>query len=97
MDNKAIEHNEIKSIFSKRTVVIESEFVGTIFSQNLIEYRKKAGLTQREVAEIIGVNNHNVICNWEKAVSVPNIKNLILLCETYKTTPNHLLGFNSVK
>ena len=57
-----------------------------IIKNNLKEYRLKAGLTQKEVAKLVGVNNEERICHWEKGNNIPNGTNLIKLCEIYKVT-----------
>jgi transcriptional regulator with XRE-family HTH domain len=59
---------------------------------NLKEYRIKAGLTQRQVAQLIGVNNEERVCHWESGRNVPNVFNLMKLCEIYKTTPLELFS-----
>lgn len=55
-----------------------------IVPNNLREYRLKAGLTQKQVALKIGVNNQERICHWEKGRNMPSATNLIKLCKLYK-------------
>ncbi len=50
--------------------------------QQLLELRRKAGLTQREMASIVGVTEKS-IRNWEGGVSSPTEANLKKLIETY--------------
>jgi transcriptional regulator with XRE-family HTH domain len=61
-----------------------------IIPNNLKEYRLKAGLTQKQVAELVGVNNQERICHWEAGRNVPSALNLMKLCDIYKTNPSKL-------
>ncbi|GJD22646.1 hypothetical protein RIVM261_076020 [Rivularia sp. IAM M-261] len=51
--------------------------------------RERAGLTQSELAELIGVSE-NTIANWEKGGASKWIQNLKKLCTTLKCTLNDL-------
>jgi len=57
---------------------------------NLKEYRLKAGLTQQQVAKLLGVNSEERICHWEKGRNVPSLINLLKLCTIYRATPLQL-------
>lgn len=61
-----------------------------IVLNNLKEYRLKAGLTQKEVATMLGFATEERICHWEKGNNVPNLINLFKLSHIYRTTPFHL-------
>lgn len=61
-----------------------------IVPNNLKEYRLKAGLTQKQVAKLLGVNSEERICHWENGRNVPNMMNLIKLCKIYKVAPGEL-------
>lgn len=61
-----------------------------IVKNNLKEYRLKAGLTQVQAANKIGVNNQERISHWEKGENVPNLCNLIKLCKVYNAEINVL-------
>ncbi len=54
-------------------------------------YRKENGLTQREIAEKLGIAQSNV-SDWENDVSRPEYENLIKLAEIYGVTVGELLG-----
>jgi transcriptional regulator with XRE-family HTH domain len=58
--------------------------------KKLREARKKAGLTQRQLAEIIGAK-HNSVSNWEKGLNSPNPETIGELCAVLNITPNDLL------
>ncbi len=55
-----------------------------IIPNNLKEYRLKAGLTQKQVAQMLGVNNEERVCHWEAGRNVPGALNLIKLGKLYK-------------
>ena len=55
-----------------------------IVPNNLKEYRLKAGLTQKQVAETLKVFEER-ISHWEKGNNVPTIENLFKLSLLYKT------------
>ncbi len=54
-------------------------------------YREKCGITQRELAEQIGVQ-YAVISNWETGRNRPNVDILLKLCDAFCTTADELLG-----
>lgn len=58
--------------------------------ENLKVYRKKAGLTQQQLADKIGVLR-TVITNWETSVSTPPTKYLLSLSEALGCTVDELL------
>jgi len=61
-----------------------------VMPNNLKEYRLKAGLTQKQVATLLGVNCEKRICHWEKGKNIPNLINPLKLSILYKATPVHL-------
>lgn len=44
--------------------------------------RSNAGYSQKKAAEMLGISN-KTLSNWEKGVSVPNIRQVNSLCELY--------------
>lgn len=52
--------------------------------------RVNAGFTQKEAAEKLGVSN-NTLCSWEKGTSMPNIQQVLKLCELYKVDLDNLI------
>lgn len=48
--------------------------------------RKARGLTQKEVADILGLESSAMISRWEKGVSLPETHNAIRLSVIYQTT-----------
>jgi transcriptional regulator with XRE-family HTH domain len=61
-----------------------------VIPNNLKEYRLKAGLTQKQVAEKLGFTNEVSLCHWEQGKNIPNLMNLIKLSILYKTQISNL-------
>ncbi len=60
------------------------------FADRLIELRKKAGMSQEELAQRIGLSRQ-AISKWERAESSPDIGNLVVLAELYDVTLDELV------
>lgn len=56
------------------------------------EYREALGLTQKELARLIGKST-GTIQSWEYGDSYPNAEMLWKLCEFFGTDPNTILGW----
>ncbi len=61
------------------------------FGESFKNYRKYAKLTQKQVAEKLGVYQSNV-SDWENNHSRPEYENLIELAKLYEVTIEELLG-----
>ena len=61
------------------------------FANNLIELRKKAGLTQEKIADNLGITRQ-AISKWESGTSLPDAEMILKLCAVLDVTPNQLLG-----
>ena len=61
-----------------------------IVPNNLKEYRIKAGLTQKQVARLLGFTNEVSLCHWEQGKNIPNLINLFKLSKFYNATINEL-------
>lgn len=59
------------------------ENVKTRIAKNILFYRKKNKLSQKELAEKIGVK-HNTISSWESCTNSVDIDNLFKMCEVFK-------------
>ncbi len=59
-------------------------------AERLLEYRKKAGFSQEELAEKIGVSRQ-AVSKWERAEASPDTDNLIALSEVYGVTLDELI------
>ena len=60
------------------------------FSQNLINLRKKAGLSQDKLAEQLHITRQ-AVSKWESGASVPDADTLMQLCSILGVSPNQLL------
>jgi transcriptional regulator with XRE-family HTH domain len=61
-----------------------------VVPNNLKEFRLKAGLTQKQVAEMLGMQCEDRLSHWEKGQSMPSVKNLFTLAKVYKALPHTL-------
>ncbi len=60
----------------------------------LWKYRKERGLTQRDVAYILGTKNSSQISHWERGDKIPGTRNILKLSALYQRLSNDLLwGF----
>ena len=46
-----------------------------IVPNNLKEYRLKAGLTQKQIAEMLGMQCEDRLSDWERGSDMPSVKN----------------------
>ena len=60
-------------------------------AKNLLYYRKKSGLTQKEFAEKLGVKN-TAVSNWESGNNSIDIETLFAACEVFHVTLNDMYG-----
>ena len=51
---------------------------------HLYKYRKQMGMTQKEVACLLGHKDQTQVCNWEKGIKVPSAQNAIRLSILYR-------------
>ncbi len=56
----------------------------------LREHRKKAGLTQLQVANHLGFVTSERISRWEKGLTFPHVVNLFKLAKLYHVFPQDL-------
>ena len=61
------------------------------YLQNMIDIRREAGITQKELAERIGWSRPQ-IQRYETRKSIPSIEYLIAFCSYFKVSPNRDLG-----
>ena len=62
--------------------------------KRLKELRKRKGLTQDELGNIINVTKVSICC-YENGSRTPNMDTFLTLIETLDTTPNYLLGVDT--
>ena len=63
-------------------------------ARNILYYRKKLGLTQRELADRLGVRN-SAISNWEKEQNSPDIETLFAMCNIFGISIADIYGIDS--
>lgn len=59
--------------------------------ENILKYRKQAGLSQEELAEITNVTRQSISL-WETDQTVPSLDNLIMLARIFKVSLDELCG-----
>ncbi|HEL0247460.1 TPA: helix-turn-helix transcriptional regulator [Streptococcus equi subsp. zooepidemicus] len=69
------------------------DVANNIFTERLVELRKKNDLTQQELADMMKVNRVTYT-NWENGKREPSFSKLIELSKLLNTTPNYLLGIS---
>lgn len=62
-----------------------------LFSQRLLSLRKQAGLSQKQLGEVIGVSN-KAICTMETGTRETTFEKLVLLAEYFHVSTDYLLG-----
>ncbi|MCM1299726.1 MAG: helix-turn-helix domain-containing protein [Firmicutes bacterium] len=66
------------------------------FSEKLKEIRKKEGISQEQLAEKIGVSRQ-AITKWETGKGLPDVENMVIIAEIFKTTIDELLTDSAAK
>ena len=72
----------------------EGVFMGSVreeIAKNLLFYRKKNKLTQKQLAEILGIKS-SAVSNWENGLNSIDIEKLFFACKVLKITPNDVYG-----
>lgn len=64
------------------------------FGEKLKTARNAKRMTQKQLAEIVGVK-HNSVCDWEKGKTTPDPDMIELLCGALEITPTYLVGSKS--
>lgn len=61
-----------------------------ILADKIIDLRKKAGMSQEELAEKLGVSRQSV-SKWEMAQSTPDLNRILKMSEIFGVTTDYLL------
>ena len=64
-----------------------------MFSDNMLQLRKMAGLTQEELAEKIGVSRQS-LSKWEKGESVPDLENAANIAQVLGASLDELVNYD---
>lgn len=67
------------------------------FGKRLKELRKKAGLSQQELAELVGMESSNNISKLESGEQLPKKENLEKICYALKVEASELFYFGHLK
>ena len=62
-----------------------------VLAKRLVMYRRKNGLTQKGLAEKLGVAN-TTVSGWERAASSIDIDTLYRICKIYDITLAEMIG-----
>jgi transcriptional regulator with XRE-family HTH domain len=62
-----------------------------ILGKRIQELRKENNLSQKELAEKIGVSDV-AISRWERGTRIPNAENIVNLSNVFKISADYLLG-----
>lgn len=65
-----------------------------IIAKNLLYYRKKAGLTQKQFADMLNVKNTSV-SNWENGINSIDIDTLFLATKILNVSINNMFGVST--
>lgn len=59
------------------------------FPNSIREYRLKAGLSQRKLAEFVG-RGRNAVSSWERGLTLPSVPRLLRMAKTLGTLAESL-------
>ena len=71
---------------------ILGEAMNIQLSENIRTFRKERGLTQEQLAEVLGVTV-GAVYKWEAGLSVPEITTLVEIADFYDISIDVLLGY----
>ena len=60
------------------------------FEEKIVELRKSKGLSQEELAEQLGISRQ-AVSRWELGQTLPDIPNLLQLCELFGVSADYLV------
>lgn len=69
---------------------LQTEVVNMDIAERLQALRKKAGYSQEQVAEMLGLSRQ-AISKWESGQGKPEIDNIVKLTEIYNVSANYIL------
>lgn len=86
----------IKYIQNRFNITILEVFMDNRFSYYFKELRKSQGLTQEQIAEMLGVSSQ-AISKWECGTAYPDIEMLPIITNIFKVSTDYLLGVDVTK
>ena len=66
----------------------------TATGQNIINLRKKAGLSVAALQQIFGFSTPQAIYKWQRGTALPTVDNLVVLSVLFNTSINNILVFS---
>ena len=66
-------------------------FVMKIFADRLKDLRSENGISQAQLAKMLGVS-YGIVCYWETDRSEPTAPNLVKIADFFGVTVDYLLG-----
>ncbi len=60
-------------------------------SEKITELRKKSGMTQKALGEMLGISNR-AVSNWEKQISIPSIENIYKLSKIFNVDVEYFIS-----
>ena len=82
---------KVKTEQTKKLALASRSKIEVKFAENLKDLRKRKGLSQKELADIVGVDQRTVSA-WETKTAEPSLDMLATLCELFNETFDGLLG-----
>lgn len=67
--------------------------IKTIVAKNILFYRKQNKMSQKTLAEKIGVK-HNTISSWESCTNSVDIDSLFKICDALNVSANVMMGID---
>jgi len=62
------------------------------FGERIKKARQAKGLSQAELAKIMGESSGNVIFTWEKGTGKPDYEKIALLCDVLEVSADDIIG-----
>lgn len=63
-------------------------------SKNIQKYRKQMNISQKALADAVGVKSLTTVSSWERGANAPDIETICKLCEVFKIPISKLIGFD---
>jgi len=83
---------QIRNEKEVRTLNKDNNNIRETLAKNIKEHRKRLNLSQRELAETIGVKRLTTVSSWERGANAPDISTIWELCKIFHTSIEELLG-----
>lgn len=64
-------------------------------SMNIAKYRKSAGLSQKDLADLLGSKN-TTVSGWERGANMPDVETLFRICNILNVSIVQIYGCDSV-